>query len=91
MAASIALVVLLGAGALLYWSRIGAPSLGLALSAQKRPLIVKTDPPPGTIPYGVNVLVDDGTCGEGGIKQVTGAKAVVFGGRRIEKCVPYPK
>jgi hypothetical protein len=53
--------------------------------------IVKTDPPPGTLQYGQVVLVDDGTCPKGKIKQVTGAKAITPSGRRATKCVPYPK
>jgi hypothetical protein len=33
---------------------------------------LKSEPGPGTLPCGETVLVDDGTCGKGKIKQVTG-------------------
>jgi hypothetical protein len=34
--------------------------------------VLKQEPPPGTLPAGQKVLVDDGTCGPGKIKEVTG-------------------
>lgn len=33
---------------------------------------MKTEPGPGTLSSGVKILVDDGTCPAGQIKQVTG-------------------
>ena len=36
--------------------------------------VLKQEPPPGTVPAGKTVLVDDGTCGAGKIKQITGGR-----------------
>ncbi|MDR7144155.1 DUF6719 family protein [Rhizobium sp. BE258] len=50
--------------------------------------ILKEEPAKGTLPTGKKVLVDDGTCPPGQVKQVTGATA---GNPRIKECVPMPK
>jgi hypothetical protein len=53
---------------------------------------LKQEPPAGTIPSGVVVLVDDGTCPAGQIKQVTGGNgsAAAGGTNRQRKCIPRP-
>jgi hypothetical protein len=34
--------------------------------------VLKQEPPAGSVPLGQKVLVDDGTCGPGKIKEITG-------------------
>ncbi|QFY63020.1 hypothetical protein FZ934_22105 (plasmid) [Rhizobium grahamii] len=50
--------------------------------------ILKAEPPKGTLATGQKVLVDDGSCPAGQVKQVTGATP---GTPRIKECVPMPK
>jgi hypothetical protein len=50
-----------------------------AIAAQAGPTMLKEVPKEGDIPYGKVVLVDDGTCPKGEVKEVTGgsrAKAI---------------
>jgi hypothetical protein len=56
--------------------------------------VVKQEPGPGLLGCGATVLVDDGTCGKGKIKQVTGgcnmnaaASSSGAGAGRQRKCV----
>jgi hypothetical protein len=49
----------------------------------------QTEPPAGTIPYGTVILVDDGTCPAGQIKQVIGGNNAQ-GIPRRRACVPMP-
>jgi hypothetical protein len=49
--------------------------------------ILKSEPAKGTLPAGKTVLVDDGSCPAGQVKQVTGATA---GTPRLKECVPMP-
>jgi hypothetical protein len=51
--------------------------------------VVKQEPPPGTLKAGHKVLVDDGSCPAGQVKQVTGSSAP--GVPRKKECVPMPK
>lgn len=46
-----------------------------------------SEPAAGTLATGVKVLVDDGTCGAGQVKQVTGSTPGV---PRRKECVPRP-
>jgi hypothetical protein len=53
-----------------------------------------SEPAPGTLPSGQSVLVDDGTCGPGKIKKVTGGSNVrldtgqaVRGSERKRTCI----
>jgi hypothetical protein len=59
-----------------------------AMAAQ----VLKKEPAMGQLQEGQVVLVDDGTCPAGRIKQVTGGNHVKAGGRkyieRQRKCVP---
>ncbi|MDR3520916.1 MAG: hypothetical protein P4L54_04795 [Acidocella sp.] len=50
------------------------------------------EPPTGALPSGQVVLVDDGTCPAGQIKQVTGGNgsAAAGGTGRQRKCIPKP-
>jgi hypothetical protein len=51
--------------------------------------VLRSEPPAGTLLPGVVVLVDDGTCGEGKIKQVTGGNDMNgrTGSGRRRKCI----
>lgn len=55
---------------------------------------LKKEPGPGQLPAGSVVLVDDGTCGKGKIKQVTagsnmsGGQMIAGGSPRVRKCIP---
>ena len=51
--------------------------------------ILKREPPAGSIPYGKIVLVDDGTCPKGQVKEITGgsrSKSIP----RSARCVKRP-
>jgi uncharacterized protein DUF6719 len=56
--------------------------------------VLKKEPGAGQLPAGSVVLVDDGTCGKGKIKQVTagsnmsGGQMVAGGSPRTRKCIP---
>jgi hypothetical protein len=56
--------------------------------------ILKHDPPPGSLRYGESVLVDDGSCPKGTIKELTGGNNVgpahAGGVSRVKRCVPRP-
>lgn len=67
----------------------------IALSAVASPSlaeILKREPPMGQLREGQIVLVDDGTCPPGQIKQVIGGNHVKVGGTkhnlRTHKCIP---
>jgi hypothetical protein len=63
---------------------------GSAASAQA---IYKQEPAPGEIRAGHKVLVDDGRCPKGQIKEVTGGTRVHGqpGVQRVRTCIPRPK
>jgi hypothetical protein len=46
------------------------------------------EPAPGELRLGQRVLVDDGSCPAGQIKQVTGARLTSAGVERTRACVP---
>jgi hypothetical protein len=59
--------------------------------------ILKREPPPGTLAVGDRVLVDDGTCPKGRIKEVAAganrslSRGLAHGGsKRTERCVARP-
>ena len=64
-------------------------ALLLAATAICNAEVLKSEPPAGTLLPGVVVLVDDGTCGEGKIKQITGGNNMNgrTGGGRQRKCI----
>jgi hypothetical protein len=52
--------------------------------------VVKSEPPAGSLAPGATLLVDDGTCGKGKIKRITGG-STGGGGRssgRQRECIP---
>ncbi|MCC0000052.1 MAG: hypothetical protein M9883_14295 [Methylobacteriaceae bacterium] len=49
-----------------------AIAIVIAFEATARAQILKREPPAGQLPAGVTVLVDDGRCPKGQIKEVTG-------------------
>jgi hypothetical protein len=51
--------------------------------------ILKSEPPVGQLPPGAKVLIDDGTCPTGRLKQVVGGN-VTTGQARLRSCVPRP-
>jgi hypothetical protein len=65
---------------------------GLALMALAAPSVadpiypLEREIPP--LRLGERVMVDDGTCPAGQIKQVTGTKLTASGVLRVEKCIP---
>jgi hypothetical protein len=65
-------------------SACAAPALGQQ--------IVKREPPMGSLKEGQRVLVDDGSCGPGKIREVTGGNHVKVGGNsnivRQSRCIP---
>jgi hypothetical protein len=51
--------------------------------------ILKTEPSIGQLPPGAKVLIDDGTCPVGQLKQVVGGNTAT-GQARLRSCVPLP-
>ncbi|UVK42342.1 lipoprotein [Mesorhizobium sp. AR07] len=49
---------------------------------------LKSEPSPGTLTFGTKLLVDDGTCPAGQIKQITGGHGSKV--RRQRKCIAKP-
>jgi hypothetical protein len=64
----------------------------IALSGQSLAEVLKREPPMGQLQEGQVVLVDDGSCPGGQIKQVTGGNHVKAGGFkhivRTRTCIP---
>jgi len=60
----------------------------LAVGLASCQTILKQEPAKGTLATGKKVLVDDGTCPAGQVKQVTGSTP---GNPRIKECVPMPQ
>ena len=74
---------------------VGALAFTAALSAIISPAlseVLKREPPMGQLREGQIVLVDDGSCPPGQIKQVIGGNHVSVGGTkhilRTHKCIP---
>ncbi|MEL6235494.1 MAG: DUF6719 family protein [Pseudomonadota bacterium] len=53
------------------------------------PTILTEDPKPGEIPHNETVLVDDGSCPPGQVKELTGGNQNLDIPRK-ERCVPRP-
>jgi hypothetical protein len=62
---------------------------GAAFASAAAQTIVKKEPPKGALRSGQVVLVDDGSCGPGKIKEVRGGKEE-SSVRRTRSCVPRP-
>jgi len=69
-------------------------TLTLSAAAPAQTKILKQEPPMGALKEGQRVLVDDGKCPMGQIREVTGGNHVKVGGRdRIERtwrCISRP-
>jgi hypothetical protein len=67
--------------------------LGLLLAASSSDAqVVKQEPFEGKMVPGAVILVDDGSCGKGKIKQVTGGEIGAMDPRpRTRKCIPKDK
>jgi hypothetical protein len=67
---------------------VGSLLVGPALAVD----VLKKEPPMGKMTLGQKVLVDDGSCPAGQIKEVTGGDHVKVGGTqhivRTYKCIP---
>jgi hypothetical protein len=64
----------------------------VSINAQQ---VLKSEPPRGGLPAGAVVLVDDGSCPKGKIKEVTGGSNIsvtggqsIKGGARTKRCIP---
>ncbi|WP_371260304.1 DUF6719 family protein [Labrys sp. WJW] len=68
---------------------IGAADLAWARSKLVQSQILTEEPPKGTLRAGMKVLVDDGTCGAGKIKRITGGNGSDIPRKR--ECVSRPK
>jgi len=60
------------------------------VAAQADPPVLKTVPKDGDVPYRAVVLVDDGTCPRGQIKEITGGSREKGVPRKV-RCVPRPE
>lgn len=49
--------------------------------------IVKQEPPAGQLRYGQRLLVDDGSCPAGQLKELVGGKSSGHGVKRLRRCV----
>ena len=71
---------------------VGSAALALFLAASgacNAQTVVKQEPFEGNMVPGSVILVDDGTCGKGKIKQVTGGEVGAMNPRpRTRKCIP---
>jgi hypothetical protein len=63
-----------------------AAAMLLATSAQSQ--VLKGEPSEGSVATGKKVLVDDGTCPAGQIKEVTGGSKITHIARAT-RCIPY--
>jgi hypothetical protein len=64
----------------------------LAASSTNAQVVVKQEPFDGQMVPGGIVLVDDGTCGKGKIKEVTGGEIGAMNPRpRARRCIPRRK
>lgn len=71
---------------------IAGAVLALTTGAAAAATILKAEPPMGQLKEGQRVLVDDGSCGAGQIREVTGGNHTKVGGTantiRQYRCVP---
>lgn len=61
-----------------------------AVAAQANPPVLKTVPKDGDVPYRAVVLVDDGSCPRGQIKEITGGSREKGVPRKV-RCMPRPE
>ena len=66
----------------------GALLLGALTVPATAQMLPHREPPEGELRLGQRVLVDDGSCPAGQIKQVSGAKLTPTGVTRIRTCIP---
>jgi hypothetical protein len=57
-----------------------------AYLSQEHPVVVSREPHASTLNFGERMLVDDGTCPEGAIKQITGGNGALVPRKRA--CIP---
>ena len=73
--------------------RIAIMGLFLVLVTTASAQTLKREPAMGTLREGQRVLVDDGTCGRGRIKEVIGGNHVEVGGfkqiKRVRRCISH--
>jgi hypothetical protein len=71
--------------------RTGLWSAGALLAGvcAAQPVLLPQMPAGGEIPYGKVVLVDDGKCPDGQVREVTGGSNTLGVPRRV-RCVPRP-
>jgi hypothetical protein len=63
----------------------------VATGSQGNPQVVKQEPLEGKMSPGQVLLVDDGTCGKGRIKEVTGGEVATINYRpRTRRCIARP-
>jgi hypothetical protein len=66
--------------------------IAASASAAAAQTVVKREPPMGALKEGQRVLIDDGSCGPGKIKEATGGNHVKVGGNsnvvRTYRCIP---
>ena len=68
---------------------LAAGGICIAASSDSNAQVVKQEPFDGQMVPGAVLLVDDGTCGKGKIKQVTGGEIGAMDPRpRTRKCIP---
>ena len=74
---------------------VGSAALAVLLAASgfcKAETVVKQEPFEGQMLPGAVILVDDGTCGKGKIKEVTGGEVGAMNPRpRTRRCIPKDK
>jgi hypothetical protein len=71
---------------------VALAALLLAASSASDAQVVKQEPFEGKMVPGQVILVDDGSCGKGKIKQVTGGEIGAMDPRpRTRKCIPKDK
>ncbi len=65
---------------------VTAAAMALTLTAASATTKVKAERPEGQLRYGQRLLVDDGSCPAGQIKELTGAKST-HGVKRLRRCI----
>ena len=65
---------------------VAAAVAALSASAACATTTVKQEPPDGQLRYGQRLLVDDGSCPAGQIKELTGGKST-HGVKRLRRCI----
>jgi hypothetical protein len=70
------------------WSTVAAATAAVALwlTAAAASTTVSKEPPSGHLRYGERLLVDDGSCPAGQIKELIGGKSA-SGVKRLRRCI----